>query len=265
LKPSRKVRSGLYHQPKRKTKPFHDIDGQSRSSHLRQAQAYLEGNWLMNSYRAVAPINPVAPYIGGKRGLAKRLIARIDAIPHATYAEGFVGMGGVFLRRNRAPKSEVINDYGRDVATFFRVLQRHYIPFMEMMKFQITSRDNFAKLTRTDPDTLTDLERAARFFYLQRTAFGGKPSGMNFGVALDRPARLDITRLAPMLEDLHDRLASVVIECLPYEQLIPRYDRPATLFYLDPPYWGNENDYGKGLFGREDFGRLSERAMVEFG
>ena len=60
-----------------------------------------------------------------------------------------------------------------------------------------------------------------------------------------------------MLEDLHARLAGVVIECLPYADLIARYDRPYVLFYLDPPYFGSEGDYGRHLFGREDFGRLA--------
>jgi DNA adenine methylase len=55
----------------------------------------------------------------------------------------------------------------------------------------------------------------------------------------------------------HARLAGVVIECLPYAEFITRYDRPETLFYLDPPYWGCENDYGKGSFSRDDFEVLS--------
>ncbi len=32
-----------------------------------------------------------------------------------------------------------------------------------------------------------------------------------------------------------------------------RYDRPNILFYLDPPYWGVEDYYGKDLFKREDY------------
>jgi len=31
-----------------------------------------------------------------------------------------------------------------------------------------------------------------------------------------------------------------------------------TFFYLDPPYWGHENDYGPGIFGRDDFTQLRE-------
>ncbi len=167
-------------------------------------------------------------------------------------------MGGVFLRRSEKPKCEVINDYKREVATLFRILQRHYIFFIEMMRFQITTRAEFERLAKTNPETLTDLERAARFLYLQRTAFGGNFSGMNFGVATERPARFDITKLTPMLEDLHTRLAGVVIECLPYQDFIRRYDKPHTLFYLDPPYYNCENYYGKDLFKRDDFACIAD-------
>ena len=111
--------------------------------------------------------------------------------------------------------------------------------------------------TDTDPDTLTDLERSARFLYLQRTAFGGKVSGRNFGVSADRSARFNLTTLEPMLEAIHERLSGVVIECLPYAEFITRYDKPGTLFYLDPPYWGCENDYGKNIFSRDDFEALA--------
>lgn len=205
----------------------------------------------------IVPIQPVAPYLGGKRNLARRICAIIDAHPHQIYAEPFVGMGGVFFRRTRLPRSELINDRSRDVATLFRILQRHYPQFLEVLRFQLTTRAEFERLTATDPDTLTDLERAARFLYLQRTAFGGKPSGRNFGVSPTRPARFNLTTLESMLEDAHARLSGVTIECLDWSDFIARYDRPETLFYLDPPYWGCEGDYGKALFERADFTRLA--------
>lgn len=208
---------------------------------------------------SVRPVEPAAPYIGGKRNLSGRLCPMIDATPHVTYAEVFGGMLGVFLRRTRQAKVEVVNDISRDVTTFFRILQRHYPQFMDTLKFQITTRAEFERLTATDPDTLTDLERAARFLYLQRTAFGGKVAGRNFGVSKATPARFDVTKLGPVLEDLHERLAGVVIERLNYADFIRRYDGPDTLFYLDPPYWGCERDYGDDVFDRSDFERLAEQ------
>ena len=55
----------------------------------------------------------------------------------------------------------------------------------------------------------------------------------------------------------HKRLEGVHIENLDWAAFIARFDRPATLFYLDPPYFGYETDYGKGLFSREDFERMA--------
>ncbi len=207
----------------------------------------------------VRPVAPVAPYVGGKRNLARRVIERLGAIPHQTYVEPFVGMGGIFLRRPFKACTEVINDISLDVATLFRILQRHYQAFVDMLRWQITGRQEFERLLAATPDTLTDLERAARFLYLQRTAYGGKVVSQNFGVSLDgRGGRFNVTRLGPILEEVHDRLAGVIVERLPWPALLPRYDRANTLFYLDPPYYGCEEDYGTGVFTRDDFARLAD-------
>lgn len=215
-----------------------------------------------NPYYPLEPVDPVRPaaaYIGGKRALAKRLVAMIDAVPHDAYCEGFVGMGGVFFRRSARPKSETINDWSQDVATFFRVLQHHYVAFLDMLRFQVTSRANFELLVRQDPGTLTDLQRSARFLYLQRLSFGGKIDGRTYGVDFAGPARFDVTKLGPVLEAIHERLARVKIERLPWNEFVPRYDRPGTLFYLDPPYYGCEGDYGRELFDRDQFALMAEQ------
>lgn len=207
----------------------------------------------------VAPARPPAGYIGGKKNLAKRLTAIIDSIHCDTYAEPFVGMGGIFLRRTRRPKAEAINDISGDVVTLFRVLQEHYPYFIDMLRWRVASRAEFNRLLGQDPARLTDLQRAARFLYVQRLAFGGKVAGRNFGTAPRQAARFDVTKLEPLLADVHDRLAGVWIEQLPYGDFIRRYDGPGTLFYLDPPYWNNEADYGPAVFAREDFTALADQ------
>ena len=207
--------------------------------------------------QTVRPIRPVAAYIGGKKQLSKLLADLIAATDHTTYCEPFVGMGGVFFKRHAVPKAEAINDLSRDVATFFRILQRHYQPFMDMLKWQLSSRAEFERLLRQEPETLTDLERAARFLYLQRLSFGGKVAGRVFGIDTQAPGRFDVRKLGPLLEAAHERLAGVWIECLPWRQFIERWDRPGTLFYLDPPYWGTEHYYGRELFGRDEFTEMA--------
>ncbi len=78
-----------------------------------------------------------------------------------------------------------------------------------------------------------------------------------FGISTSGPARFDITRLVPLLEAVHEGLAGVWVDCLGWEAFIERWDRPKTLFYLGPPYLGTEHYYGRGLFERSDFERLS--------
>ena len=158
-------------------------------------------------------------------------------------------MGGIFLRRQTRHRAEVISDRGRDIANLLRILPRHYPQFLGMLRFQLTTRAEFERLTRVDPVTLTDLERAARFLYLQRTAFGGKVSSRNFGVSKDRPGRFNLTTLEPMLED---RLSGVVIECPDYSDFILRYDGAGTLLYLNPPYRRCADDPGQLVPMRSD-------------
>jgi len=200
---------------------------------------------------------PPAPYLGGKRNLAARLCALIDTIPHRAYVEPFVGMGGVFLRRRRPAPVEVINDLAGDVANLFRVVRRHYEPFVDELAFLFASRAEFDRLKRVDPTTLTDIERAVRFLFLQRLAFGGKVAGRNFGVKACSASRFNHAKLRADLRALSGRLAPVTIEQLDFADVIRRYDSPTTLFYLDPPY---DETAGYGIeFGRERYVAMAEQ------
>ena len=60
-----------------------------------------------NETLPVHPVSPPAAYIGGKRIVAKAIIERINATPHTGYAEPFVGMGGIFLRRQSRPPAPI--------------------------------------------------------------------------------------------------------------------------------------------------------------
>ena len=203
-------------------------------------------------------VAPLAPYLGGKFRLSKRIISKIEQIPHKIYAEPFVGMGGIFLRRTQIPKAEIINDINGELVNLYRIVRRYPNTLYKETEFMFASRQEFERLLKTQPETLTDIERAARFLYLQSVAFGGKVTDQAFGVSIDRPARFDFVKLNDRIRAVGERLASVTIERQDFETFIKRYDTKDTLFYLDPPYWGNETDYGKGVFTRADFERLRD-------
>lgn len=222
----------------------------------------MESQSFSTALTPVNPVRPVAAYVGGKRALARQIVAMINEVPHAGYAEPFVGMGGVFFRRTMRPEFEVINDWSEDVTTLFRILQRHYQSFLEELKWRLSGRAEFDRLMRQDASTLTDLERAARFLYLQRLSFGGSVSNRHFALPKARPSRFDLTKLVPMLEEVHDRLSGVTIERLPWAEFVARYDREGTLFFLDPPYMGSEDYYGEGMFPATEFEKLAARLAV---
>lgn len=209
---------------------------------------------------AVEPAGPVAPWFGGKRYLAKRIIARIDAIPHTCYAEPFVGMGGVFLRRGHRPKYEAVNDINDEIVNLFRVVQEHHNEMIRQFRWLLSSDAEFRRLARTPPELLTDIKRAARFTYLQMLAYGARPATGSVsprgGIAnTRRPVLRSVYR---QIKAAHRRLQHVHIANMEWDAFLRRYDRPFTLFYLDPPYWGHEADYGKGMFARQDFARMAE-------
>jgi DNA adenine methylase len=193
-------------------------------------------------------------YIGGKNRIAKQII---DIFPtHKTYVETFAGGAQVLFHKEPSPV-EVINDLDRDVVTFFRVCQSHYEEFLRYMKYVVVSREWFSVLQSQDPNTLTDIQRAARFFYLQKNAYAGLVRNRVFGYSVESPSRFNLENLPELIKKTHERLVRVQIENLPYQEILKRYDRPTTLFYLDPPYFGlklyNFN------FSESDFRELAER------
>ncbi|MDE0661984.1 MAG: DNA adenine methylase [Gammaproteobacteria bacterium] len=217
---------------------------------------------MASDLEPVDPAEPLAPWFGGKRNLAKQIIARIEAIPHRCYAEPFVGMGGVILRRASRPANEVVNDINGDIVNLFRVVREHPDELANQFRWEVSSREVFRRLVDTPADTLTDVQRAARFLYMQRLSFGAVPATMvtkgQIGLGPQYKAKVSPGQIRRLVEAAHRRLERVHIECLDWARFIERYDRPFTLFYVDPPYWGHERDYGRGIFDRGDFARMAE-------
>ncbi|MDH4320859.1 MAG: DNA adenine methylase [Desulfobulbaceae bacterium] len=174
------------------------------------------------------------PYFGGKNRLAKTIISKFP--DHGCYVEVFAG-GAHVLFRKEPSHAEVLNDLDRDLVTLYRVIKHHPEELHRQFKYSLISRDEFRREREVNPDTLTDIQRAARYLYLQKTAFGGKSVGQTFGTATTHAPRLNFLALESTLEAAWERLARVTIECMDYKELIKRYDRPHTLFFLDPPYY----------------------------
>jgi DNA adenine methylase len=193
-------------------------------------------------------------YIGGKRALASKIIAEFPA--HRAYIENFAG-GAQILFHKPPSAVEVINDLDSEISGCFRVIQQHYEELVRYMRFMLVSRKWFELLQATDPATLTDIQRAARHLFLSKTCYAGLVRRRNYSIRVDAPPGFNPERIPSLIEETHNRLARVQIECLPYEQVLTRFDKASSLFYLDPPYFGRKL-YRYNL-ERDEFVTMAER------
>lgn len=178
-------------------------------------------------------------YIGGKSRLAPQIIEQIPE--HNIYCEVFGGAAWVFFRKEPSVV-EVVNDLDSNLINFYRVVQNHKQEFLNQFGWVLNSRELFndwnAQMENGGGVRLTDIQRAARYFFLQRSAYGGRVTGRTYGVQVDgRAPRVNLERLEGDMEIVRLRLANVRIENLPWGEFIPRYDKPETFFFCDPPYY----------------------------
>ncbi|MDG4811939.1 DNA adenine methylase [Hydrogenovibrio sp. 3SP14C1] len=132
---------------------------------------------------------PVISWIGGKGRLANWILPKFPE--HTCYVEAFVGAGALHFAKEES-KVEVINDINNDLVDLFKVIQHHPEEFVRQFRWALSSRKMFEWQNELNPEGLTDIHRAARFFYLQKLAFGGKVQGRTFGTATTSKPKLNL-------------------------------------------------------------------------
>lgn len=197
------------------------------------------------------------PWMGGKRRLADVILPRFPQ--HTCYVEPFAGGAALFFLKQPS-EVEVLNDINGELVNLYRVVKHHLEEFVRQFKWALSSRQCYEWEQMKPPETMTDIQRAARFYYLQKLAFGAKVDGQNFGTATTSPPRLNLLRIEEELSQAHLRLSRTYIEHLRWSRVIEKYDRPHTLFYCDPPYWDTE---GYGVeFPLDEYHRMAALAQA---
>jgi DNA adenine methylase len=169
--------------------------------------------------------------MGGKSKLAPFIISKLPT--HTCYVEAFCGGGAILLRKPRS-KSEVINDANGELINLYQCVKHHPDELTKQAIGMLHSRWLFDRLKSQNPAHLTDIQRAARFYSLNRMAFGAGMKNPSFGYARSSSAGLTASRFKRDIEMLSARLDKVFIEHLDWADCIQRYDSPATLVYCDP-------------------------------
>jgi DNA adenine methylase len=115
------------------------------------------------------PLLPFIKWPGGKRWAARRIAELVSARLTGSYLEPFLGGGAVFFHL-RPPKA-VLADVNEDLIATYRMVRRNSGAIIEQLRqFRVTEADYYRIRERDPKDPIA---RAARFLYLNRTAFGG--------------------------------------------------------------------------------------------
>lgn len=224
---------------------------------------------MYNLIKPEKKINAPFGYFGSKNKIALQLCSHLP--PHNCWVEAFCGSAALTLRKTPAP-IEIINDIDNEIVNFFRQLRENSEELCELIELTPYAEQELIN-ARTHIEGLSDLERARRFLVQSMMAingvFGNERGGFSYSDSYSRNGHdARVNRWNNLPERLHlvvKRLKDVRIENRNAISLLKKYiNRPATLVYLDPPYFAERtNGYNKDA-NEEKFHRnlleLADRA-----
>ena len=203
-------------------------------------------------------------WAGGKSRLRKRILDLLP--PHECYVEVFGGAGWVLFGKKPC-KVEVFNEIDGDVVNFFRVVKHKPEQLIRSFEWELVSREEFQRLRDLPVEDLTDVQRAHRFYYLIMAAWGGELGIPRFQTSVSDGGHGNrligaLKNLRERILPVHRRLRTVIIERLPWQECIARYDRSyqenRVVMYLDPPYPNNRVNYQHNMRQIEEHEQLVE-------
>src|SRR5205814_1112278 len=200
-------------------------------------------------------------WVGGKSRLHKQIIALLPT--HSCYVEPFAGAAWVLFGKSPSPV-EVINDIDQELINFFRVVKNQPEELITAFEWELVARAEFERLSALDTQKLTDVERAHRFYYLIMAGWGGELNYPRFQTSIQDGGHGNrligaLKTLQQRLRPIHERLRTVIIENLDWQECIGRYDREGTVMYIDPPYPGNKCNYAYNMRDWDDHRMLADR------
>jgi DNA adenine methylase len=182
-------------------------------------------------------------YYGSKLRIASRILGGLP--PHNAWVEAFCGSAALTLAKKPAP-IEVINDLDGQIINFFQQIRENTEALCRAVALTPYARAEYqnAMNPRDEDDPL---ERARKFLVatmMTINATVGSPTGAGFSFSQSyaragREARVNRWyNLPERLSRVVERLRNVRVESRDARELLEMFsDRPATLVYLDPPYF----------------------------
>jgi DNA adenine methylase len=202
-------------------------------------------------------VTPIIRWAGSKHRLLNELL-RFVPLSFNRYFEPFAGSARLFFRI--IPKKATLNDINSELMQFYSSIRAHPISIYNKAVAYPRTKSQYVHLRSMAPNQLSEIDRAARFFYINRFCFNGlyrtnKEGHFNVPMGIDTgefPSPRDVVSAAQLLrnvelinKDFEDALSDI---------------GPNDFIYLDPPYYTplkrRRNEYGNNCFTTDDLPRL---------
>ena len=220
----------------------------------------------MKNHKLVAP---VLKWVGGKRQLLEDLVKLLPQKNISTYCEPFVGGGALLFHLQ--PNTAYVNDINSELICVYEIIKKDVKSLINALEEFQNEPDYFYAVRDWDRDkekysSLSDVEKAARILYLNKTCYNGLfrvNSAGEFNSPFGYYRNPNIVN-APTLLAVSNYLntATVHLTSYDYAEILEGLPK-GTFVYLDPPYdpvsdTSSFTGYAKGGFSREEQIRLRE-------
>ncbi|MEW6729783.1 MAG: DNA adenine methylase [Acidobacteriota bacterium] len=210
-----------------------------------------------------APVSPFVKWAGGKRRLLDQYASYLPSPNQFNrYFEPFLGGGAVFFYLR--PQRAVLADLNAELINCYKIVKEFPEELIANLRKHKVNEEYFYRLRETDPATLSELARASRFIYLNKTCYNGLyrvNSQGQFNVPYGRYKR-------PLICDpigIHaasTALQAAQLKVSSFEKTV-RQARRGDFVYFDPPYvpltpTASFTSYTPDSFSNRDQERLAE-------
>lgn len=220
-------------------------------------------------------INSPFRYAGGKYYARKLILEKIPE--HTHYIEPFAGGASIFFCKDKV-ENNTLNDIDLELINTYRIIRDYPNELIELLKRRPVTQSRIpASLTNSvaigEPMPATkelhtffkyhfhpqnELERAMRWFYLNRTSYSGIMNFQNMYWGYGDKYSMQPKNWARNILRTSEKLQNVVLTSLDFEEVIDNAP-DGSLLFVDPPYFNADQDkFYQHFFAREDHLRLVE-------
>ncbi len=212
---------------------------------------------------------PFLKWVGGKRQLLPEIEKLLPkGCSNLLYYEPFVGGGALLF--DLQPKKAIVNDYNEELVNVYKVIRDNPDELIEDLKKHENTAAYFYEIRSVDRnplfDKLTDVQRASRVIYLNKTCYNGLYRVNNageFNTPFGRYKNPNIVN-EPVIRAVSKYLNTAKIQITNGDYASVLKDISSNSFvYLDPPYHpisdsSNFTGYVQGGWSERDQLRLRD-------